>query len=208
MDNSRLSADEIRAAAEVHHELGPGYRDAVVASFLETADVEIAARIDARLAEVLAAGPCSVARPRSSVDNRRALLRGLAIGFGTATVPCCGSGVLGPGALTRMSDALLCAGMHGNRGHMCGPRLRTASARLTTPERAARVSAETVGAFPRKRRARLPLGFPSARSAPVVDGCRTSHSPGRAGRDSARYSLPRWGHARPYLPDSDGEPAI
>jgi hypothetical protein len=63
MDGSRLSPEETRAAAEVHHELSPEYGDAVVASFLERTDVEIAARIDARLTDVVVAGPQSVARP-------------------------------------------------------------------------------------------------------------------------------------------------
>jgi hypothetical protein len=44
-----LSPDEIRAAAAVHHELGPEYADDVVASFLDRIDQEITARIDARL---------------------------------------------------------------------------------------------------------------------------------------------------------------
>jgi len=100
MDSSRLSPEEIRAAAEVHHELGPEYRDAVVASFLERIDVEIAARIDARLADVVVAGPHSVSRAWSSVDSRRRLLQGLAIGFGAATVPLLwfwDQGTRGPG---------------------------------------------------------------------------------------------------------------
>jgi hypothetical protein len=72
----------------------------VVASFLERIDVEIAARIDARLADVVVAGPRSAARPRSSVDSRRRLLQGLAIGFGAATVPLLwfwDQGTRGPG---------------------------------------------------------------------------------------------------------------
>ncbi|HXB49458.1 MAG TPA: hypothetical protein VNW50_16975 [Streptosporangiaceae bacterium] len=100
MDNSRLSPEEIRAAAEVHNELSPEYRDAVVASFLEKVDVEIAARIDARLAGVVVAGPHSVARPRTSAGSRRGLLQGLAIGFGAATVPLLwfwDQGTRGPG---------------------------------------------------------------------------------------------------------------
>ena len=44
-----LSADEVRAAAAAHDELGPEYSDAVVASFLEKVEEEIAARVDARL---------------------------------------------------------------------------------------------------------------------------------------------------------------
>ena len=47
MDDSRLSSEEIRATAEIHDELGPDYRDAVVASFLEKIDKEVDARIGA-----------------------------------------------------------------------------------------------------------------------------------------------------------------
>ena len=50
MSTSPLSPDDIRAAAEVHAELGPEYRDAVLESFLAKIDNEIGARIDARLA--------------------------------------------------------------------------------------------------------------------------------------------------------------
>jgi hypothetical protein len=100
MDNSRLSPEEIRAAAEIHDELGPEYSDAVVASFLERLDGHIAARIDARLADVVVAGPHGVRRPRSSVNSRRGLLQGLAIGFGAATLPLLwfwDQGTRGPG---------------------------------------------------------------------------------------------------------------
>jgi hypothetical protein len=46
-----MSPEEIRAAAEVHSELGPGYRDAVIESFLDKVGREIDARVDARLAQ-------------------------------------------------------------------------------------------------------------------------------------------------------------
>ena len=46
-----LSAGELRAAAESHHELAPEYRDAVVNSFVERIGKEIDARVDARLAQ-------------------------------------------------------------------------------------------------------------------------------------------------------------
>jgi hypothetical protein len=49
---SPLSPDEIRAAAEVHRELGPDYDKAVVESFLERLGSEIDARVDARVAQV------------------------------------------------------------------------------------------------------------------------------------------------------------
>jgi hypothetical protein len=45
-----LTPDEIRAAAEVHSELGPGYSDAVIDSFLDKVGREIDARVDARVA--------------------------------------------------------------------------------------------------------------------------------------------------------------
>ena len=51
--------DEIRAAAETHHELGPAYRDAVIESFLDKVGREIDARVDARLAQQQAAQPPS-----------------------------------------------------------------------------------------------------------------------------------------------------
>jgi hypothetical protein len=50
MSEPGLSADEVRAVAEVHNELGPEYRDAVVESFLEKIDKQVGDRIDARLA--------------------------------------------------------------------------------------------------------------------------------------------------------------
>jgi hypothetical protein len=46
-----MSPEEIRAAAEAHNELGPGYRDAVIESFLDKVGREIDARVDARLVQ-------------------------------------------------------------------------------------------------------------------------------------------------------------
>jgi hypothetical protein len=45
-----MTPEDLRAAAEVHSELGPGYRDAVVESFLAKVGTEIDARVDTRLA--------------------------------------------------------------------------------------------------------------------------------------------------------------
>jgi acetyl-CoA acetyltransferase len=45
-----IGPDDIRAAAEVHAELGPDYRDAVLESFLDRVNSEIDARVDQRLA--------------------------------------------------------------------------------------------------------------------------------------------------------------
>jgi hypothetical protein len=61
-----LSPDEIRAAAEVHGELGPNYRDAVVDSFLDKVGREIEARVDARLAQGRAAPPPQQRAPRDT----------------------------------------------------------------------------------------------------------------------------------------------
>lgn len=57
MSASSFSPDEIRAAAEVHNELGPGYRDAVIDSFLDKVGREIDARVDARVAAQQPAQP-------------------------------------------------------------------------------------------------------------------------------------------------------
>jgi hypothetical protein len=46
-----MTPEDLRAAAEVHSELGPGYRDAVVESFLAKVGTEIDARVDARLSQ-------------------------------------------------------------------------------------------------------------------------------------------------------------
>ena len=78
MGTSPLSPEDIRAAAGAHHELGPEYGDAVVASFLEKVDQVIAARVDERLA---------ASRPRArpvAPENRRTLLKGFAIGVASS----------------------------------------------------------------------------------------------------------------------------
>ena len=78
MGTSPLSPEDIRAAAGAHHELGPEYSDAVVASFIEKVDQEIAARVEERLA---------ASRPRTrpvEPENRRALLKGFAIGVASS----------------------------------------------------------------------------------------------------------------------------
>ena len=80
MSDSPLSPQEIRAAAEVHRELGPEYSDAVVASFLERVDREIAARVEARLAGVPRTGP-------AKTDSRSTLLTGIAIGATVCGIP-------------------------------------------------------------------------------------------------------------------------
>jgi hypothetical protein len=60
--SSPLSSEEIRAAAEVHRELGPDYQSAVIESFLDRVGREIDARVDARIS----AG----ARPSAPLGSR------------------------------------------------------------------------------------------------------------------------------------------
>lgn len=79
MSASSLSPEEIRAAAGAHQELGPEYSDAVVTSFLDKIDKDIAARVDARLAGTPQAEP---AKPENST-----LLTGIAIGTAMGTFP-------------------------------------------------------------------------------------------------------------------------
>jgi hypothetical protein len=85
MSTSPLSPDDIRAAAAVHAELGPEYRDAVVESFLAKIDNEIRARIDAQLEttpRVRKHGADPVAAAR-----RHGLATGLVLGTIVAGVP-------------------------------------------------------------------------------------------------------------------------
>lgn len=80
MSTSPLSPDEIRAAAEVHAELGPEYRDAVVESFLAKIDNEIRARIDAQLETT------PPVRNRDTNPVAAARRRGLATGLVLGTI--------------------------------------------------------------------------------------------------------------------------
>ncbi len=50
VNSPSLTPQEIRAAAETHHDLGPEYQSAVIESFLDRVGREIDARVDARLA--------------------------------------------------------------------------------------------------------------------------------------------------------------
>jgi hypothetical protein len=83
MSTSPLSPDDIRASAEVHAEVGPEYRDAVVEAFLAKIDNEIGERIDARLAT-------TPARKRNTdpvmAARRRGWQGGLAIGLVLGTI--------------------------------------------------------------------------------------------------------------------------
>jgi hypothetical protein len=73
MSTSPLDPQDIRAAAEVHRELGPEYSDAVVAAFIDRVDRAVAARVEARLAEERRHQP-------AASGGRRALLKGVALG--------------------------------------------------------------------------------------------------------------------------------
>jgi hypothetical protein len=85
MTNPPLSAEEVRAAAEVHRELGPEFSDAVVESFLARIDQEIGARVDARLASVQRARMRPVDPARRA--RRRAMIGGAAFGALVAGTP-------------------------------------------------------------------------------------------------------------------------
>jgi hypothetical protein len=78
MRDARLSPDEVRAAAQVHSELGPEYRDAVVESFLERIDKEVGARIDARIDAMRPAR--AHATDPAVLDRKRAQLGAMAAG--------------------------------------------------------------------------------------------------------------------------------
>jgi hypothetical protein len=89
--SSELSSEEIRAAAEVHRELGPEYSDAVVESFLDRVDRRIAERIDREVAarvgtQVSAVSGDELARP-ARASGRLTLLTGVAIGIFVTGVP-------------------------------------------------------------------------------------------------------------------------
>ncbi len=84
MSTSPLSPDDIHAAAGAHHELGPEYSDAVVASFLQKVDQEIAARVNARLASM---PPTESPPPRTrsaEPGSRWTALKGTAAGVAIA----------------------------------------------------------------------------------------------------------------------------
>ena len=85
MSTSPLSPDELRAAAEVHRELGTEYGDAVLETFLAKIDKELDARIEARLAaSVHREAPPDPAVTRA---RQRTQLTYMALGTVTAGVP-------------------------------------------------------------------------------------------------------------------------
>lgn len=67
---SAVGPEDIRAAAEVHQELGSAYNDAVVASFIDKVDREVAARVEARLAGMRRSKPAKQRRPRRLLQHR------------------------------------------------------------------------------------------------------------------------------------------
>jgi hypothetical protein len=73
MSTSPVSPEDIRAAAEVQQELGPEYNDAVVASFVDKVEREVAARVEARLA-------ASSRATAATRVGRGTLVKGIAIG--------------------------------------------------------------------------------------------------------------------------------
>ena len=89
MSDSPVSPEDIRAAAETYQELGPEYHDAVVASFLEKVDREVAARVEARLADMAPprpAQPPQRRRRRAGLTRRRAVRDVVAAGAGALAV--------------------------------------------------------------------------------------------------------------------------
>ena len=78
MDTSPVSPEDIRAAAEVHEELGPEYHDAVVAAFVDKVEREVDARVRVRIA--------AMRRDEIAPLRPGAVLKGLAIGAGAGAL--------------------------------------------------------------------------------------------------------------------------
>ena len=90
MKDSRLTTEDVRAAAEVHRELGPDYGDAVVESFLAKIDQQIEARVDERLASLSGSRRPRDRRPRLDpvrLSKLRIALAGVVAGSIVAGVP-------------------------------------------------------------------------------------------------------------------------
>jgi hypothetical protein len=86
MSTSPVSPEDIRAAAETHQELGPEYSDAVVASFLEKVDREVAARVEARLSGMAPAAPAKRGKRGRALVKRRIVRDALAASVGALAV--------------------------------------------------------------------------------------------------------------------------
>jgi hypothetical protein len=89
MSTSPVSPEDIRAAAEVHAELGPEYSDAVVAAFIAEVDRQVAARVEARLASTNQAPP-------AAHESRLALVKGVVIGVCAGALTVAGIGLAVP----------------------------------------------------------------------------------------------------------------
>ena len=111
MSDSPVSPEDISAAAHTYQELGPEYHDAVVASFLAKVDREVAARVEARLADAAPAAPQRRKRRWPQALARRRVLRDVA--------------AAGLGALA-VAGAVVVSGAHQ------APESRTAHARVFT----------------------------------------------------------------------------
>jgi hypothetical protein len=79
---SAVSAEDIRAAAEAHRELGPDYSDAVVASFIDSVDKAVAARVEARLAGMAQSEPAKPGKRGHRLVQRRVARDVLAVSAG------------------------------------------------------------------------------------------------------------------------------
>jgi len=85
--DSPVSPDELRAAAEVHRDLGPEYDKAVVESFIQRLGPEIDARVDARVAQEVEAG---AGQPRTA--PMRLAITSMALGIPLTAIVATGSG--------------------------------------------------------------------------------------------------------------------
>lgn len=79
-----MSAQDLRAAAEVHRELGPEYSDAIIDSFFEKIEARLDERVNARLAELKPRRKRLL--PRLRGGGRPVALAGMVIGAGGVAV--------------------------------------------------------------------------------------------------------------------------
>lgn len=77
--STSFSPEEIRAAAEIHREIQPEYRDAVVESFIDRVGKEIDARVDSRLI---------AAQNNGEVRSQQQQHRGPALALGIVSIGC------------------------------------------------------------------------------------------------------------------------
>jgi hypothetical protein len=84
---SELTPGEVRAAAEVHRELGAEYGDAVIESFLDRVDRRVAERVDREVAARLGPPPRQDLVPPVQPNSRLILLTGVAIGVFVTGLP-------------------------------------------------------------------------------------------------------------------------